>query len=332
MTATYTPTDQARWFVACATGQAQPSDDDIAARVNSALLQAVPPAAWRSRFSLIAQSATIAGPPTIDTDGFRLALATPPPVSHRAEMDCRLDDTGRIAAVNDVTADTTGLDLTVRATQQLPSADRDSIHALFDRCYRNANHDYLETQLDTLRNAATLRRSAGGELVGFALGDTRQVDLPGLPDQTVSLAGLACVQPDYRRRGLFVTLENTALAHNAESHGSSPLLAGRVAHPASLRPFTAMPSAIPRPDETPTQYQQDVGTAIAALYRVEDFDPSAFVCKGNGTPIGEPVIDIDATEDEWQRFAIVDRSRGDSLLALVWNPGPPDAWRASSDD
>ena len=35
-----------------------------------------------------------------------------------------------------------------------------------------------------------------------ALGDMRVVDLPRLPQQAVAMAGICCVAPEYRRRGL----------------------------------------------------------------------------------------------------------------------------------
>ena len=41
---------------------------------------------------------------------------------------------------------------------------------------------------------------------------------------------------------------------------------------------------------------------------------------------GWPVIEIEATPEEWELFAPVDRSRGDSLLGLAWNPNAPEGW------
>jgi hypothetical protein len=59
---------------------------------------------------------------------------------------------------------------------------------------------------------------------------------------------------------------------------------------------------------------------------VPEFDPLTFVCKGTGVPIGYPIMDIDATPEEWEMFRYVDRSRGDSLLGISWAPDAPDGW------
>lgn len=101
---------------------------------------------------------------------------------------------------------------------------------------------------------------------------------------------------------------------------------GRMAHPASYRLMARSPSAVPKAGVEPTPWQQQVGMAIAAAYGVEDFDPTTFVCHGSGTPIGYPVIDIEAEPGEWVVFRPVDRDRGDSLLGIAWMGDPPDGW------
>jgi len=45
-----------------------------------------------------------------------------------------------------------------------------------------------------------------------------------------------------------------------------------------------------------------------------------------GVPIGYPVLDIEVAPEEWEIFATVDRSRGDSLLGLCWFPDAPPDW------
>ncbi len=104
------------------------------------------------------------------------------------------------------------------------------------------------------------------------------------------------------------------------------MTAGRMAHPASYRLMSRNPSAVPRPGVTPTAWQQEVGAAIAAAYGVEEFDPATFVCRGSGTPIGYPVIEIDVPPEEWVVFRPVDRDRGDSVLGISWMGGPPAGW------
>jgi hypothetical protein len=101
---------------------------------------------------------------------------------------------------------------------------------------------------------------------------------------------------------------------------------GRMAHPASYRLMSRSPSAVPKRGVPPTLWQQEVGAAIAAAYGVEHFDPATFVCHGSGTPIGYPVIDIDAAPEEWEVFRPVNRDRGDSLLGIAWMGDPPAGW------
>ena len=57
-----------------------------------------------------------------------------------------------------------------------------------------------------------------------------------------------------------------------------------------------------------------------------DFDSQAFVCRGSGKPIGVPRMTQDVEPHEWEVFEPVDRSRGDSLLALIWHGEAPDGW------
>jgi hypothetical protein len=87
-------------------------------------------------------------------------------------------------------------------------------------------------------------------------------------------------------------------------------------------------SAVPQRGRRPTQWQQDVGKAIAEAYGVASFDPETFVCRGDGRPIGFPLIEMDVAPEEWEVFRPVDRRRGDSLLGICWMPAAPTAWTA----
>jgi hypothetical protein len=58
------------------------------------------------------------------------------------------------------------------------------------------------------------------------------------------------------------------------------------------------------------------------------FDADTFVCSGRGRPIGHPVMDIEATPEEWKLFERIDRSRGESLLGMTWIREPPPGWEA----
>jgi hypothetical protein len=196
--------------------------------------------------------------------------------------------------------------------------------ALFHAAYRAANDVYFEKALATLRFVAMARSS--GDLAGFALGEMRTMDLPRLPAQAVALAGICCVDPRFRRSGLFIELERRAFVASGVPAGPRLLSCGRVAHPASFRTIRWNPSHVPRRGVPPTPWQREVGAAIARAYDVERFDPDTFVCAGSGAPIGYPIMEMDVTPEEWELFATVDRDRGDSLLGLCWTPDAPEGW------
>jgi GNAT superfamily N-acetyltransferase len=217
------------------------------------------------------------------------------------------------------------LHIAVLPTADLSLDDRDAILTLFRQNYREANAAYLERSLDALAFAA-IARDPGGRPAGFALGEPRVIDLPRLPAQPVRLAGLCCVDPAFRRQGLFRRLEQAALSARTLPPAPRWLSAGRVAHPASFRGMSANPTVVPRRGWRPTPWQQQVGAAVAAAYGTREFDPETFVCRGTGTPIGWPVIEIVAAPEEWELFRQVDRSRGDSLLGIAWHPDGPPGW------
>jgi hypothetical protein len=201
-------------------------------------------------------------------------------------------------------------------------ADERAACDLFARTYRDADLDYLRDALRRLRTIALARHA--GELVGFALGESRQLDLPRLPAHTVRLAGLACVAPEVRRRGVMQALqERTFLAH---PQGAAGLACGRMAHPATYRQMSRLPGTVPRLGVPPTRWQQEVACAIAEAYGVARFDPATFVCAGRGRPIGYPLMDIEASPDDWTLFERIDRDRGESLLGLCWLREPPPGW------
>ena len=219
-----------------------------------------------------------------------------------------------------------GLDLRVLEASSLGPAERAGVHALFEATYRHADHDYLDRSLALLRNCAVA--VDGGTVVGFGLGELRHLDLPGLPGQRAAMAGMCCVDAAFRRRGLFAHLEVLAIAggRTGTLEGGRLLTCGRMAHPASLRVMRGNPSLVPQPGVVPSPWQQEVGAAIAGEYGVAGFDPATFVCRGRGRPIGEPILDLDVESSEWDVFAPVDRSRGDSLLGLSWLPDAPPGW------
>jgi hypothetical protein len=196
--------------------------------------------------------------------------------------------------------------------------------ALFDRCYRQADHAYLEKALGRLKYVSTATRA--GALVGFALGEARVLDLPRLPGQLTLLAGICCIAPEMRRRRLFGELERRSMLAAGLQASGRILSCGRMAHPASLRVMQHNAGVVPRRGVRPTPWQQAVGTAIADAYGVAGFDPETFVCRGSGTPIGYPILEVEATPEDWELFGPVDRDRGDSLLGISWMPDAPEGW------
>jgi len=223
-----------------------------------------------------------------------------------------------------VARDLSGLDLTLNETDALCRADRETLLGLFQSSYRQANPAFLEKSLETLRWVALARQE--GNPVGFALGETRVIDLPRLPAQVVSLAGICCVRGELRRRGLFGALERLLLTAQEVPEASRRLFCGRTAHPAAMRTIARISAAVPRPGHRPTPWQQEVGQTIAEAYGVHHFDPETFVCIGPGQPIGYPDIEHDVEPHEWEIFEPVDRDRGDALLALAWAPDAPPGW------
>jgi hypothetical protein len=220
--------------------------------------------------------------------------------------------------------DLAGLELTLKESAALSRGERETLFALFQLSYRQANPAFLEKSLTTLGWAALAHQR--GSPVGFALGETRVMDLPRLPAQVVSLAGICCIRREHRRRGLFGELERLTFTAQEVPEAPRRLFCGRMAHPAALRTIGRVPTVLPRAGHRPTPWQQEVGRAIAETYGVHAFDPETFVCIGPGEPIGYPDIDQDVEPHEWELFEPVDRDRGDALLAIAWAPDAPPGW------
>jgi hypothetical protein len=216
------------------------------------------------------------------------------------------------------------LDFSVKEAGALSEQERGNVFSLFEMNYRQANPAHLEKSLERLCYIATARHQ--GTLTGFALGDTRLMDLPRLPGQVVSLAGICCVAPADRRRGLFTELARLVLTAGDVPERSRRLICGRFAHPPAMRVMARNPTVVPKPGIRPTAWQQEVGQAIAETYGVHGFDPETFVCIGSGEPIGYPNIESEAEPHEWEIFKPVNRERGDALLAIAWGPDAPPSW------
>ena len=203
--------------------------------------------------------------------------------------------------------------------------DLKRVHQLFDLAYRQANHSYLEKSFSKLRYIALA--TVEETLVGFALADTIRADLPRLNGpQTVTLAGICCVDSSYRRVGLFKRLE--ILAADVEgllSAGKRVLMCGRMAHPVSFRTMRGFPSVIPKVGVPLSDWHKEMGLRVAELYGVT-LDPETLVVIGEGAPIGYPNLDCEVAEEEWLPFKDVNRDRGDALLGIFWVPDSPEGW------
>lgn len=229
----------------------------------------------------------------------------------RPAMEISMDDT---------------FELSVRPGTDLTEDERGAVLLLFDQSYARANHEYLLKAFDVMRFIALAYD--GEALAGFAVGDARQEILPRMSEPTVvAMAGIACIDGSYRRSGLFGKL---ALASIMESglldDNPRHLFCGRMAHAASYRAMVrASSDTIPQAGQPLSEWQMEVTEFVAGLYGSKvDRETSRVI--GKGEPIGYPVVDIEATRDEEEVFASVNRDQGDSILAISWRPDAPAEW------
>ena len=215
-------------------------------------------------------------------------------------------------------------DFKVVETCKASTEELQNAFALFEMNYRQANRTYLEKSLGTLRHFALAEHQETP--AGFAVGERRVMDLPRLPAQVVELAGICCIAPQFRRRGLFSMLEALAIGAAKVPEHPRRLTCGRVAHPAAMRTIAWNLTVAPKPGVRPTPWQQEIGQAIADAYGAHAFDPDTFICVGAGEPIGYPIIEVEVQPEEWEVFRQVNRDRGDTLLAVVWVPDAPPGW------
>ncbi len=220
--------------------------------------------------------------------------------------------------------DISGFEFKTVPTADVSAEDRALMHEQFDACYREANHEHLDKSLTVLRYVSFAWRD--GKPAAFGIADSLVIDLPRLPQTTLTLGGLCCVLPDFRRHGLFAALMGRSIAAGEIRSQERMLTVGRMAHPGAFRMLAVRPSIVPKPGIAPTPWQQEVGQAVADVYGVENFDPETFVCVGSGKPIGYPVMELTAEEHEFVVFEPVDRDRGDALLGIAWSPDAPEGW------
>jgi hypothetical protein len=314
-----------RWFLDAVAGEVAVTEAAVVEHFHPSFLDAVdgPGTAfdWVAR---MAAGLQIVEPVT--EDGGRLRVALRPVGSiPRFRVLLSFEDDGRISGFDFGPLEVEGIDFQAQRTDGLAADDLAALHRVFDATYRDADHEYLDESIAHLDTVVLGRH--GDEVAGFALGAWRSVELPRLTDpQVVKLAGLACVDPAFRRRGLASRLGELAIG-GGDARAEDTLFAGRMAHPASYRQASARIGAVPRPDRPPNAWQRQVGRIVADLYGVRDFEDETFVCRGRRRSIGEPIVEVEVAEEEWKVFAPVDRARGETLLAIWWGGDPgPDGW------
>jgi len=217
-------------------------------------------------------------------------------------------------------------DVDVIESAKLDAQQRVQLHELFDQGYDQANHDYLDLSIGKLARIAVARH--GDRLAGFALGDCVKTSLARLErPQMVGLAGISCIDPEFRRQGLFSELGAASIAAgDGFQAGETLLFAGRMAHPITYRTMASrLEGSVPRGGAALSDWHREVGLQVAALFGVT-IDAETLVVIGAGRPIGFPRLEYEPTDEEEALFRGVDRNRGDSLLAMAWIPEPPPDW------
>jgi hypothetical protein len=219
-----------------------------------------------------------------------------------------------------------GVDVEVVGCKDVSRQQRALMRDVFSTTYRRADLAYLEEQVPYFDcvSMATIE----GEPAGFVFFGSREAELPGLGLTNMVMGGLSCVKPEFRRMGVWDAMRfdpriQTFLIPPREMKGMS---VGRMAHPGSFRGFSGLSGLTPAIGKAITPWQQDVGAGVALAFDIENFDPPTFVCRGRGRPLGEAFVNVEVSAEEWERFQNVDRSRGDTLLAIGFWPNPPDGW------
>lgn len=216
--------------------------------------------------------------------------------------------------------------LTAQKSKELTADQIAQIDALFDQTYEAANFDYLHASFDVLR--WTSLAFDGDTLAGFTLGDGVTGKVPRVAgEQKIALAGIGCIDADYRRQGLFQRLAMESMMASGEvSFAGSTLFCGRMAHAITYR--TAKNTAagvVPSAGLLVSDWHSEVLQYIAGLYKVK-VDPASGVVQGKGEPIGYPRLSYGASDSEKELFAHVNRDKGDSLLTVGWMPEAPPDW------
>lgn len=258
----------------------------------------------------------------------RIVLGYVSVAGRRCELSWRLGADGRLEDQIHQ-SDDADMGITGQRTAELTSDTRAQLHAVFSAAYSEPDPDYLDRQLAALQGIG-IATEPTGEVVGFTLYGWREVDLPVIGVHGVGLAGLMCVRPGVRRKGVGGACGNAA--GMAAVAGPLDLAVTKLATPASLRMIMrSIPvGRWPTVDEPFALYRNPSATQLAVLGALAD----AHGCKlgdgavgiGSGRPIGTPIVEPEVTPEQASLFDRVDRDRGDTLLWVSWLTPPPIAW------
>lgn len=242
-----------------------------------------------------------------------------------------MDRDGRVAAF--VSArHIEGVTFQVGPPRGLSENDRADLRRLFALAYTNSDPSYLDAQLDALDVAAIARRD--GEVVGFLVRGLQMIETERLGRIAVGLPGLMCVSPAEQRSGIGEALGNRAAWPLFIEKGNQDAAALRLATPASLAMVVKQQPAFTWPTtddlwalyDRPTPVQVEFADLAARAHGGKGYDPATGACIGLGHPIGVPNVEPDVPDEFLERFAAIDRDRGDTLLYVRWMAEPPPLW------
>ncbi len=220
-----------------------------------------------------------------------------------------------------------GVDVDVVTSRDLSDAQKAFIRDVFIATYRDGDLAYLDAQPPTMDCLCTA--TIGSEPAGFVFFAGREAELPRLGVTYLMYGGLSCVKPSFQRMGVWDAMRMDPRIFpllQPMTNATRNVSVGRMAHPGSFRGFKGLAGLVPEIGKPLTVWHQAVGAAVADALGFDGFDRETFVCRGHGRPIGEPVVQVEASAEEWTRFSHVDRTRGDTLMAIGFWPTAPEGW------
>lgn len=241
---------------------------------------------------------------------------------------------GRDGRVSTVTAGpiVEDVEFTVTAPTRLSRGERDEFNAVFAATYTDHDPGHLDRQFSTMNLATTARRAS--KLIGFQLFGSRRISTNRLGEVHLGLPGLVCVDPAERRTGVAVGMGVRTMWRHGSEFGELDATAARLASPVSLAMALKEQRQYHWPTDDdlfalydhPSPAQLELAEQAALAHGSPGYDPATGACIGHGRRIGTPIVEPNLPEELQQRFAHIDRDRGDSLLWITWRVPLPPAW------